>query len=112
MAKSPPNPQYSLRLFEPNNCTDCDEYGGEFAELFTGADMGWKLSQFEQVFGGINPKFRGLAILVKDKEKPSKAALVLAQTFKEAKIEFVANVANGMLRLSDDRAGLVIGPKN
>lgn len=112
IAKSHGGVAYKVKLFEPNSCTDCDEYGSEFAAFFKGSAMEWTVVGFEQDFGGINPKFRGLALLVADKDSPPPAALALAGAFNFAKIAFSVDVARGMLKLKPDEVGLLIGPKN
>jgi hypothetical protein len=102
--------KYSFAVFQPNDCDDCNEYSSDFIETLTAPLVGWKVSLFTTMVGGVNPHFRGIALLVNDPKKPSRAALVLATALSAAKIKFEGAAAKGF-QVPKDGVGLLIGPK-
>ncbi len=77
--------------------------------MLTAPNVSWKISLFTTMHGGINPHFRGVALMVKDMKNPSKAALALGGTLHSANIKFVAAPAE-TFDVPNDGEGLLIGP--
>jgi hypothetical protein len=108
-AKVPADEKYSFSLFQPPDCRDCNEYSTEFIEALAAA--GWKVTLFTTMHGGINPRFRGIALIVKDATKPPKSAIALANALAAATIRFSSQQQSGNIQIGDDDVGIVIGPK-
>lgn len=112
-AKVPPNEKYSFSIFQPPDCRDCNEYSTEFIETLTAPSVGWTVTLFTTMHGGINPRFRGIALVVKDGAKPPKSAVALVNALTAAKIPFVGEQESqqGALHIAEGDVGIVIGPK-
>jgi hypothetical protein len=111
IAKSPDDEKYSISLFQPSDCRDCNEYSTEFIETLSAPAGGWKIKNFATMHGGLNPHFRGIAVLVKDPHNPSRAAVALANALNSASIKFVAIPAEDSFNVANNEVGLVIPPK-
>ncbi len=110
VAKVPEGEAYSIAVFQPSDCFDCNEYSAEFIEALAAPSVGWKITLFTTMHGGINPHFHGVAIIIKDMNNPPKAALALAGALRSANIQFTAGAAEGF-NVADNGIGLLIGPK-
>jgi hypothetical protein len=111
VAKSPETEPYSFAVFQPPDCRDCNEYSTEFIEPLSTPAGGWHLRMFTTMHGGINPRFRGVALLVKDAKNPPPAAIALANALTAAKVQFTGGQADGSLVVMDGEVGILIGPK-
>jgi hypothetical protein len=105
--KVPPNDNYSFSIFQPPDY----EYSTEFVETLTAPSAGWTLTLFTTMHGGINPRFRGIALMVKDPANPPKGAIALVNALTAAHIGFVGGQEQGVLHLAEGDVGILIGPK-
>jgi hypothetical protein len=110
-AKVPSDEKYSLSVFQPADCRDCNEYSTELIETLTAPSVGWTVAVFTTVHGGINPRFRGLALVVRDPTNAPKSAHALANALTSAQIQFAVGKAEGTLNVAEDAVGILIGPK-
>jgi hypothetical protein len=98
---------FSIKVAIPNNCRDCNEYATEFIELLS--SLGWKIVGFNEMFGGINPRFRGIQLVTKVADHPSQSAIALANSLTAAGIVFTGTA--GVFDVQDNDVALIIGPK-
>ena len=54
IAKSPDDEKFSISVFQPGDCRDCNEYSTEFIETLNAPDAGWQIKNFATMMGGLN----------------------------------------------------------